>query len=62
LQQTKPVSERIGQHRDPPIRRIARCHLEDRTGGKCARDRCIDIVDDDVDMQRRPTVRPKAAV
>ena len=48
------MPERIGQHRDPSIRRIARGRLEHGTGAHRARDGGIDIVNDDVDMQRRP--------
>src|SRR5262249_32669279 len=42
-QQAEPVPERIGQHGDPPIGRIARRRLQDRAGTKRARDRGVDV-------------------
>jgi len=38
------VPERIGQHRDPAIRRIARRHFQDRAGAQRAFNGSINII------------------
>src|ERR1051326_9629554 len=54
LKQTEAVAERIGEQREAPVRMVLRRLLDRGTRGDCACDGGFDVLDNEIEMHRRP--------